>query len=251
MMQNRDHADLQSQLQIWLQAEFTRRCRANARYSIRAFAKNLQMDSSTLSQIMNGKRRVSAQLAAKLRQDIGQTKPRAGASSVGAKILYEQVQVDAFYVIADWYHFALLDLVQVKNFRNEAPWIARRLGISTAEAKVATDRLLRLGLLIEKNKRLLKSKQNLTNYTEGVTSDAHKEYQRQVIGKALIAVDQCPQGKKDITAITIVTSAKRIAEAKEKIKLFRRELCSFLENGQGDSVYHLAVQMYPVTNLED
>ena len=64
-------------------------------------------------------------------------------------------------------------------------------------------------------------------------------------------MDNCPQERKDITSITIATNSKRLKEAKEKIRNFRRELCAFLEEGEGDSVFHLALQLYPVTELEN
>ena len=39
-----------------MKAEFSRRRRINSRYSMRAFAKSIGMDHSTLSQILRGKR---------------------------------------------------------------------------------------------------------------------------------------------------------------------------------------------------
>jgi uncharacterized protein (TIGR02147 family) len=243
--------DSQTQFRILLQAEFTKRCRANARYSIRSFAKHLGMDSSTLSQILAGKRRVSQKMIDRVYQEIGRPRPLNKDRDLDAHSAYNQLQVDAFFMISDWYHFALLDLVQLKKFEADPQWIARKLGITAAEAKIALERLTRLGMLSEKNGRLVKTKAHYTNYEEGLTSDAHKEYQRQIIGKALVAVDQCPQERKDITGMTIVTNSKKLKEAKEKIKKFRRELCAFLEDGQGDSVYHLAMQLYPVTQFDD
>lgn len=52
---------------------------------------------------------------------------------------------------------------------------------------------------------------------------------------------------KDITAITIAGNSKKIKQAKELIKRFRREMCALMEDGQGDEVFHFALQLYPVT----
>lgn len=43
----------------WLQRQFAERCKKNPRYSLRAFARFLSMDPSSLSQILSGKRSVS------------------------------------------------------------------------------------------------------------------------------------------------------------------------------------------------
>ena len=223
------------------------RSRANERYSIRAFANHLGMDSSTLSQVLSGKRPLSDKKIEAICKKLGITAP----NSVSAESEYNQLDVDAFAVISDWYHFAILDLTLLKSFKSDINWIARKLSIQPLEALRAVERLKRLGMLAEQKGRLVKAKGFYTNYSEGVTSAALKEYQRQVIKKALHAVDNCPQDAKDITSMTIAADSRRLQQAKEKIKNFRRELCAFLEDGESDTVFHLALQLYPVTELEN
>lgn len=230
-----------------LQEEFARRIRVNERYSMRAFANQLGLNSSTLSQVLSGKRHLSDQKIQSLCKKVGFSFPK----SETAPIDFSHIEVDTFAVISDWYHFAILDLTVLKSFKSDIKWIARKLDIQTHEASVAVDRLLRLGMLQLKNGKLSKTKDFYTNYSEGITSAALKEYQRQVIKKALFAVDNCPQERKDITSITIAADSKKLNQAKEKIKNFRRELCAFLESGDSDSVYHLALQLYPVTEIEN
>ncbi|MES2769069.1 MAG: TIGR02147 family protein [Bdellovibrionota bacterium] len=238
----------QLEFRVWLQDEFSRRCRTNSSYSLRAFAKHLEFDSSTLSQILAGKRKISDKVIQKISTKIG--RPPTGLTSENDSSKYMLLSMDAFTVISDWYHYAIMDLTLVKKFKNDPSWIAQQLQISSLEAKLAVERLLRLGMLVQKNGKLKLSKITNTNYIEGQTSSAHKEYQRQVITKALHAVDNCPQEKKDITSMTIAANSKKIIEAKEKIKKFRRELCKFLEDGEKDSVYQLGVQLYPLTKFE-
>src|SRR6185312_10612943 len=101
----------------------------------------------------------------------------------------------------------------------------------------AVDRLFRLGFLVQDGKTWRKGQSKYSNYTEGETSAAHKEYQRQVIQKALQAIDLCPQERKDITSMTIAADSKKLSGAKTIVKKFRRELCQYLEDGKRDSVY--------------
>jgi len=43
---------------------------------------------------------------------------------------------------------------------------------------------------------------------------------------------------------------ERLGEAKEKIKLFRRELAAFLSRGRKrDQVYHLGISLYPISDI--
>ena len=241
--------DQQLEFRIWLQDEFSRRCRTNSSYSLRAFAKQLEFDSSTLSQILSGKRKISEKVAEKIYAKIGRPPVQNPSQTDSTK--YMLLSMDAFTVISDWYHYAIMDLTLVKKFKSDHVWIASQLQISPLEAKLAIERLLRLGMLVQKNGKLKLSKITNTNYVEGQTSSAHKEYQRQIITKALHAIDNCPQDKKDITSMTIAANSKKLKEAKEKIKKFRRDLCTFLEDGEKDSVYQLGVQLYPLTKNED
>ncbi len=214
---------------------------------MRAFANHLGIDSSTLSQILSGKRALSEKKLQEICKRIGISMP----SLEKAESEFSTLDLDAFAAVSDWYHYAILDLTLLKSFKSDVHWIARKLGIQSHEASAATERLKRLGMLVEKNGKLVKAERLYTNYSEGVTSAALKEYQRQVIKKSLQAVDGCPQERKDITSMTIAVDSKKLKQAKEKLKKFRRELCAFLEDGERDSVFHLALQLYPVTDLDN
>lgn len=221
--------------------------RVNARYSIRSFANHLRIDSSTLSQIISGKRALSEKKIAEVYKALGlEVRAKRAVDSN-----YSTLDLDTFSAISDWYHFAILDLTLVKGFKSDPSWIARKLGLKKFEVIGAVERLKRLGVLVEEAGVLRKGQAFYSNYSEGVTSAALKEYQRQIIRKAMEAVDGCPQDRKDITSMTIAANSKKLKQAKEKIKAFRRELCEFLESGEKDSVFHLAVQLYPVTEIEN
>ncbi len=248
-----EHAISEKELthfRAWIQEEFSRKCRIGSKYSVRAFARNLDLDPSTVSQILSGKRRVSRSMQKKIIAKVGKPYLYSELPNTEASLdtSYYFISMDHFAAISDWYHFAILDLTLTKNFKSNISWIAKRLNISSAEALMAIDRLKRLKMLEEVNGKLVKSKAKYSNYKEGQTSGALKEYQRQVIRKALTAIDDCPQELKDITSTTIAGNVKKIKEAKELIKKFRRELAMLMEDGEGTSVYHLAVQLYPVTN---
>lgn len=240
------NAEMNTHFRLQLQAEFSRRLRTRSEYSIRSFAQSLGVNSSTLSQIMAGKRSLSEEKISLLSQKLG-----LNEMSPPERPDFVMLEQDYFSIISDWYHFALLDLVQIKGFKNDPAWIAKKIGIEKFQVEQALNRLSRVGLLEEVDGKLKKKIDFVTNYTEGFTSAALKEYQRQVIRKALEAVDGCAQERKDITSITIAADSSKIQLAKEKIKNFRRELCLFLEEGERDSVFHFTLQLYPVTRPEE
>jgi len=142
----------------FLQTELARRCNGNPQYSLRAFAKSLGVDHSTLSQLLRGKRRFTSATIEKLAGRLG-----VGGDQAAAFIEFErrndgnnpavtheaivQLAHDAVSLISEWYPFAILELVRLQEFTPDTRWIARVLGIAPDEVNVALHRLLRMGLL--------------------------------------------------------------------------------------------------------
>jgi uncharacterized protein (TIGR02147 family) len=245
----------------WLCEEFTKRCQRNPSYSIRAFANLLGVNSSSLSQILAGKRKISSKMLASFIDKIGaepQTKDallkyalskskKNQIESMDASEIYRQMTLDTFAIISEWYHYAIMELTFVTNFKNAPGWIGSKLGISADEARIAIERLKRLNLLEEKDGVLRKTETFTTNFSNGLTSLAHKKFQKHILTEALNAIDEVPQEEKDITSMTIAIDEKKIPEARLLIKKFRRDLCLFMEDGEQTRVYTLAVQLYPIS----
>src|SRR5262249_22953072 len=141
---------------LLLQSELARRCATNPQYSLRAFAMHLEIDHSTLSQILRAKRALTEKTIEALGNHLGLDRAaieryaaneRAFAASPGGEGEIVQLTSDALNLVSDWYHWAILELVRLDDFRPDSRWIARVLGITTDEVNVALSRLLHLRLL--------------------------------------------------------------------------------------------------------
>ncbi len=246
---------------IWLQQQFTSRCKRNPKYSLRAFAQMLKMDASSVSQIFAGKRKASTRVISKICDTLSagpvlktvflnEAKAKFKNSKykvTDKKAAFELLAEDAFAVISEWYHFAILELANVNDFKSQASWCANVLGISTAEAQIAIERLKRLSLMKEEDGRLIRTNRLLTNFKPGITSSAHKNLQRQILKMAIEAIDHVDAEDKDITCMTMAIDIKKIPAARKVISKFRRELTEFLEEGSRSQVYQLAIQLYPIS----
>src|SRR5688572_11466089 len=114
----------------WLRLEYARRRAKNAHYSLRAFARQLQVSSGPLSEILSKKRSLSVKMAMHITERLMFTpaerdhfiallsKPLPMPSS------YQQLEADKFCVIADWYHYALLSLLETEGCKNDPRWMA-------------------------------------------------------------------------------------------------------------------------------
>lgn len=245
----------------WLYEEFSLRCKKNANYSMRSFSKLLNVDSSSMSQILSGKRNVSSKKLTNFIQVLG-AKPEVKNALLNftnsrcvrnqlelhdSTDVYRQMTLDSFDLISEWYHSAILELTFVCDFKSSPRWISTKLGIQVDVVKIAIGRLKRLKLLEEKDGVLYKTEVFITNFSEGVTSASLKNYQKQILSMAMDAIENIPPQEKDITGIIMAIDEKKLPEARLLIKKFRRELSEYLENGKQTRVYQLGIQLYPVS----
>lgn len=259
-----------------LKKHFAERLEENPRYSLRAFSRDLAISPSRLSEILNGKQGLSGEWAEKISsrlqmnsrdaEDFYQKVLASDARAKGVRKAaidrleqasgqdYLAVQADTFKIIADWYHFALLELTKLKSFRPSSQWIAKKLGISVYEAKLAGDRLARLGLL-EKGRggRWRLTNQTLTT-SNGVPSEAIRKFNRQILDKSREAISFQSVEERDISSLTLAVRKKDVPVVIDKIRRFRREINSELEqavpDGTAEEVYSLAIQFFRLTEKE-
>jgi uncharacterized protein (TIGR02147 family) len=253
---------------------FQQRKRKNPLYSTHAFARDLGVSQGYVSLVLNGRRRLSLKRALQFAVLLRLEQPQARALVEGAiadgpadaatreklsQFLerlddksgvpsYERLEVDRFRVISEWYHLAILDLTTVPAFQPDADWIARRLGISTAEARDGIDRLLRLELLKRNGAQLVKTKLRIEFPAERPDA-AIRLFHQQMMEKALAELDQRNEerfARREISGMTMAINSSRLPEARRRIQRFQKELATFLCKGGGDALYQLNVQFFPL-----
>lgn len=265
-------APVVSDFRIYLQREFVRRVRKNPRYSMTAFSKALATDASTLSKILRGKRPLKRQaierfaarlgLSPNLVQTFIASSPRKNAKRViGVKQdsvspEYTQLSIDQFDVISDWYHYAILELIALPNFQSTPEWIARALSISEPEVCIALERLERLEMIERDEAGQWRDVSGGFSTTLGSapTHSALKNLQRQVLEKAITALEEVPVEKRSQTSMTMAIEVEKLSEARELIKEFQRKMNALLSPTGSraiSEVYHLGVSLYPVSKTKE
>jgi uncharacterized protein (TIGR02147 family) len=245
----------------WLRVELLARCQKNPRYSLRAFAKHLDVSPSFLSRVMAGKRQLTQktgeQIARRIAKSPGELEDFLkilGKSKTLSAETHEQVSArvlseDVFHVISDWYHYAITELVFLPGFKNNPKWISEKLGITPVQARKAVDRLTRLGILRNQKGKTVKVVKDLKTTSE-IASFAIRRFNKQVLELAANALDNISLDKRDITTMTFSMDMAQMPLAKEKIRAFRRSLTRQLERGTPTDVCILQVQLYPLTVSE-
>lgn len=164
----RDYRDI-------LKSELQRRTEANPLYSLRAFARDLKIAPSRLSEVLNERRGLSEEAAARVARRLGLTglardgfvasveaqHARSAARKTLAAGRLKQIAValasasaePSYYIVA-WYVAAAREAARLKGYEPSAEWLAGRLGIQTAQAELALDYLARVGKKSQKALRI-------------------------------------------------------------------------------------------------
>jgi uncharacterized protein (TIGR02147 family) len=239
-----------------LRQELARRCEKNRGYSLRAFARALGVSHTYLSLVLAGKRKVTSRLAATLVEALSlgpdqaralTRKARAKATPASVAFPAHQVSLDTFALISDWYHYAILSLLELPGSRFEPKWIAARLGISEVQAKLAMECLSRLGLVEERGGRVRQAGKPI-KIENTVSTAASRKFHKQILEKALESLENDPMDVRDFSAMTFAMDPAQVPQALKRIRAFRRSLMQELEaEGTPRRVYKLSVQLFPVS----
>jgi len=241
---------------LLLQNELADRCKNNPRYSLRAFAQHLGVGSSDLSKFIRRKRQLSEPTLIKLATRLG-LDPEVteryrqsvnGSDKVSRLDEYHQISMDQFHLIADWYHFGILELMKVKGFRPEPTWIAQQLGITVSEVNIAVQRLMRIGFLeISAKGKWLDRVGATTTVNSQFTTVAKRLLQRQILEKAMAALEDVDYERRNQSSVLMAVNSKNLPAAKNLIRKFRRDLSQLLEKGnKKDQLYYLTVSLFPL-----
>lgn len=255
-MENKVQNNLE-QIRVAIQREFIERCRKNPAYSLRAFAKYLDINQSFLSKLLKGQRPVTQDLATSIGPKLG-LKPAqvkalfsAGTASMPG---FLSLSDDEFELLSEWHHFAIIELSKTDGFQFDPQQIGNRLGIHVEEVRDAIERLQRLNFIQIKEGVIKVLTPNTTWTNTKKTSDARKKFQKSLLEKSLDAIDHIPFERRENGSVTVAINTKRLSEFKEKLKEMRKELAIFFQADDEkdlDEVYQLTVAFFPITKNEN
>lgn len=247
----------------------------NPKYSLRAMARSFAISPALLSQISNGKRNLTTTNAVRLARKMGLTKREAeyfcslvqyqDAKHIESKALLldkinglrsrrevHNIPLDAFKVLADWYHITIIEMLGMKGFNPTPAHISRRLGISLLEAETALDRLKRLQLIelnadgalvrTHKSRKIESSEKNL----------ALQAFHRQMLEKAAQSLTMQTPKEKFVGSETFAFDVSQMPEVQRRIDEFLDDLSEFAATGANPTeTYHAGVQLFRLTRKEE
>lgn len=263
MMTAPNRTNAQSEMITLLKVEFSKREMKYPGYSLRRFSTKLGLAAPVLSEIMSGKRSITQATAVKilaalaidpekankLLNQIKQTKKHKLTRLLNEthhSTSFSLLSNSEFDMISDWWYFAILSLAETKGCSSDEEKIAKRLGITTRQAKTALDLFIEKKI-IEVRGGFLKTTGHQLTTTTDISDVAIRKNHHEGLIKAAEALDNVPLEIREFGAMTMAIDTTKIPEAKRMIVNFRKELAHFLEQDNQTEVYRLQVQFFPLT----
>jgi len=254
--------------QKYLIEEFQNRRQRNSSYSLRAYARDLAIPSSKLSQYINGfcgiSGRKATQLATKLRlsplevelfvcsaeaEHARDALSRNRAQEKLKSLLentFSSINMEKFNMIRDWYHMAILELTEVSSFQSNLKWIAKALGIDVSLVNEAVHRLERLELLDSGGARWKQTQRDFETPGD-ISSRAIRDYHRQMLDVINDRIEDTSIDKRELGSVVFAVDQELVPEFKKMIRQFQKSAAALAERSQKkNSVYTLNLQFMPL-----
>lgn len=240
-----------------LKKEYSHKSKNNDSYSLRAFARDLGVSHTLLNLIFNGKRNITEAFSKKVLECKRISHETSEILSLGLKKelsesqKIEKLTLSQVSMMSDWIHYAVLSLLVTDGFEWEASYVANRLGITQIKAREVMQRLLELEVVYCDDKGRYSQRSAKIVIDNEQAFEAGKSYNRGLLKKASDSMDACDFSERDLSSTIFTLDPKYIPFAVQEIRKFRRELSAQLETmGSLENVYALAVQLFPLTNME-
>jgi uncharacterized protein (TIGR02147 family) len=248
-------------VQNFLKQEFGRRKKFNAQYSLRAFARDLGLESSVVIKIINGDRnaglKVCQQLEDKFRLPSGTfygMRQQAPSEKEGEHVLNDQLH---FNIISQWEYFTVLNLLECPLFIPGVESVSKALEISQERAEEVVSELKMSGLLIEEQKDngTLSWKRGFSHHrtTHDIQSLALRLGNIEFLELAKKKLLATPLEKRDYSSVVFAIDEEMLPFVKEILAKFRDDLEMMLSRipQKKNNVYQLNLQLFPLAKSLD
>lgn len=227
----------------YLREELHLRQSRRPQYSMRAFARDLEISPSFLCEFLAGRQGLSKERAVWITQKINLApaqrehfwdliEAKFARTEQAKKVARVRVlqrtkndksrlSLDRFHLIADWYHFALLEIITLPESNYSHEELSQILHISVENVDSGIKRLLSLGLIEEaptgsKNRYL--AKDELTSTEEDGANHAVQIAHQQLLRMHAEAVERKSIKERESLSVTFSLSQSDWEDARTELK---------------------------------
>lgn len=244
-------------------------------FSLRYFADRIEVDQGNLVRVFQGKRHLSPAAVERLVAYLNLDGRRA--EYLRTLVLFNKAKTDAkarayfdrmmslaapearilepqqYEFYRKWYHTALYNLMDCYEFRGDYEALAQKLDppIPVTQVRESIELLLRLKLLEKRSDGRFVQTHNLITTGEDWRSYAVHSFQENTLKLALHSLENHPRQARDFSTMTMSLAQGDLDKVRELVRDFRTNLLKIVqESNPADSVYHLNLQLFPMSKTK-
>jgi len=257
-------------IRLFLNAELTRRKKMNPQYSLRAFARDLKISYSRLSEILSHESTISVKTMNLIAEGVKLTdmeklyleqivnyqtarsakdkkqalkKMKSFAPDRNFKVYKSNYEI----LLGHWYMFPLLEMITSPSSPSRSV-ISKKLKISEVSIDDAVKVLEKNGIIIlNSNTGKYKKSKDLIKVESKIPSRLIREFHKNYLQKASRAIDQQPIEKRKFLTAVLRVNEENLLEIKNEIENFHQKLIKkYTKQPQADSIYSFQQQFFAI-----
>ncbi|MBF0300295.1 MAG: DUF4423 domain-containing protein, partial [Oligoflexia bacterium] len=122
--------------------------------------------------------------------------------------------------------------------------------INPSEIAKSINLLVKLGLLTRDSQNKLKQTHSQLKISSQIKNFAIQHYHQQTLSLAKEAITKIAPEDREITNKILTMNFNKIEEAKNFIKEFKEKFSTTYEVDDGDTIFQLQIQLFPITKKE-
>lgn len=165
---------------------------------------------------------------------------------------YKPLEASQYEFFSNWYFVAMRELIQLKNFKEDAKWINQKLQLSLSddEIKKAIQTLIDLKLVSRGPDNKLKQTDEKISTSPDIASLTVHNFHKTMIRKAESSLESSSTADRDVSALTVSLNEKQFTQLKERMNQFRREIHDIAEQSEdADAVYQINFQLFNLSEV--
>lgn len=251
-----------------IELELEKRIARNPSYSLRAFARDVSISPSRLSEVLKNKNGLSLKNASIIAHELklndkekdyfitsvrsqharsAREKKEALAklNLLEKKIPVKKIKTDESKIISNWHHLAILELFNLRNFKLNIKYVQDNLNIPKEAALDAIKRLKKLEWIRNINSEWI-TEEAFRSFTSQVPSEAIRNYHKSIIKEATNAIDKQTIHERNLQSLILSISKEQIPEAFAELEKFCIDFNQkySAQKNNGEKIYALAIQFF-------
>lgn len=256
----------------FLRNEFENRNRRRPQYSLRAFARDLELSPGALSDFLNSKmglskdrvyflsKKLSLQdaqrehwwdlIESQYARDLQARKMAQLRAKARSKESKSRLALEQFKYISEWQHLAILELIEMSSDNHSASVIAKNLNLPLKIIKESISRLEKLGM-INTSEKSWKVHNDATVIEDFSSDKAVINFHSQIISRLLKALETQSSNERESQSIILALPQDKFVELQSELnEVTIKTLMKYTQFSNKNTLYCLSSHLFRISEKE-